>query len=292
MIQTMQILQQSRHLRAIRSHGKHFPSQTSGVKHLHSHSTAISKSFNFNVNTMTTRRNHRTTGTTGALYTNQKSSMMNALKHQQQNINKLQGGMKRFKSTATSQSRNKSTAYSEQSIVNGNVNSNVNVIQSPSSFSRMKEALHVHLLQPRTIAIPRWITPRQFSFNLSEIFGHASFVLISLSYATDDFLYLRIIAVAGSASMLVFSYFHPHGRVLWLPFKWNLLFIAINTYRIGRTFYYKHMELSEEMKKIKHDYFDEMDDVDFAKLISIATEESFGEGDSVCLQVRGIVVCQ
>lgn len=81
--------------------------------------------------------------------------------------------------------------------------------------------------------------------------------------------------------MLAFTYFHPHGRVLWLPFQWNVLFIGINAYRIGRTLYYNSMgnRLSEEMKEIKRDILDVMEMSDFAKLVSIATEETFEDGD-------------
>ena len=92
------------------------------------------------------------------------------------------------------------------------------------------------LLKPRTIPVPRWVSPQHFTATLSEFFGHSSFILVAISYAVDDFLNLRIIAVAGSSVMLLFTYFHPHGRVLWLPFKWNLLFILINSYRIGKVF--------------------------------------------------------
>ena len=72
---------------------------------------------------------------------------------------------------------------------------------------------------PREIPIPRWISPQRHTFTVSECFGHASFFLVAVSYAVDDFLQLRLIAIAGSTAMLVFTYFHPHGRVLWLPFK-------------------------------------------------------------------------
>lgn len=103
--------------------------------------------------------------------------------------------------------------------------------------------------KPRALPIPRWVTPKYYTMTYSECFGHASFILVAASYALDDFLWLRIIAVAGSTSMLVFTYFHPHGRVLWLPFKWNALFIAINSYRIGKVFWDRYMaeQLSEEM---------------------------------------------
>ena len=59
----------------------------------------------------------------------------------------------------------------------------------------------------RTIAFPRWVTPVHQTISISEVFGHASFVLVAISYAVDDFLLLRCIAVVGSTSMLVFTYF-------------------------------------------------------------------------------------
>jgi len=156
-----------------------------------------------------------------------------------------------------------------------------------SNIQQLKDALQIALLQPRTIPIPRWISPRSYSFALSECFGHASFVLVAVSYATDDFLLLRIIAVAGSTCMLFFTYFHPHGRILWLPFQWNVLFILINSYRIGLSLYYKyigHFVLSEDMKNVKKEYFDIMDMSDFVELVSIAEEEVLSDGQIVAFQ--------
>lgn len=51
------------------------------------------------------------------------------------------------------------------------------------------------LYKPRTLAIPRWITPRHFQITATECFGHVSFCLVAISYAVDDFLLLRMIAV-------------------------------------------------------------------------------------------------
>lgn len=142
------------------------------------------------------------------------------------------------------------------------------------------------LLKPRTIPIPRWITPRHSTITLSEIFGHASFVLVASSYAVDDFLTLRIVAVVGSAVMLVFTYFHPHGRVLWLPFKWNCLFIAINSYRIGKVFWYRYQagRLPPDITSLYRKNFYLMDPVDFFSLVSIAKIEEFKADDVIIRQ--------
>lgn len=189
-----------------------------------------------------------------------------------------------YKSPIKRQHRNHST---ESGKKNAEIASETKAI-APSRLDRLLHTIETQLLQPRTLPIPRWITPRSIQFTLSEIFGHASFVLVAVSYATDDFLLLRVIAVAGSTSMLVFAYFHPHGRVLWLPFKWNLLFILINGYRIVKALYYRNVGrfMSSNLKSIKNEYFESMDMVDYAQLIRYAEEEEFEEGDVVVLQGR------
>jgi hypothetical protein len=101
-------------------------------------------------------------------------------------------------------------------------------------------------------------------------------------------LQLRLIAVSGSAAMLVFSYFHPHGRVLWLPFKWNLAFIFINSYRIGKVFLDRYLaeRMSPEMIKFRNDHFFILDPTDFARLIRCAKMEEWKQGDVLVSQVR------
>lgn len=67
--------------------------------------------------------------------------------------------------------------------------------------------LEASMRKTRTIPIPRWITPRHYTITISECFGHSSFLLVAISYAVDDFLMLRCIAVAGSTAMLFSTYF-------------------------------------------------------------------------------------
>mmetsp|Transcript_23425 Transcript_23425/g.33460 ORF Transcript_23425/g.33460 Transcript_23425/m.33460 type:complete len:530 (+) Transcript_23425:267-1856(+) len=146
--------------------------------------------------------------------------------------------------------------------------------------------LNTSLLKPRSIPLPRYISPQHYSFTLSECFGHASFILVAASYATEDFLQLRIMAVFGSGAMLFFTYFHPHGRVLWLPLKWNLLFITLNSYRIGRVLFKRYMadQLPEKWKKFREEHLSSLDAVDFYKLYCIAKEETYEEGEVVMIQ--------
>lgn len=145
-----------------------------------------------------------------------------------------------------------------------------------------KEATSV-FLRPITLPIPRWVTPRHFSFTISELFGHGSFILVAISYAVDDFLMLRIMAVAGSTAMLFFTYFHPHGRVLWLPFKWNMLFIALNSYRIGKVMYENYLseQIPKDLKEFRDAHLPLVEQTDFAKIVSIGTIEHFEPGEII-----------
>ena len=63
---------------------------------------------------------------------------------------------------------------------------------------------------------------------LSELFGHTAFALAATAFLDPDILNLRLLSVASGAATLVFTYFHPVGRPLWLPFGWNVLFMGIN----------------------------------------------------------------
>ena len=157
---------------------------------------------------------------------------------------------------------------------------------SSSSPPSWVEELAIYFRQQRTIPIPRWITPSHQTISLSEILGHSSFVLVAISYAETDFLMLRYFAVVGSTAMLFFTYFHPHGRVLWLPLKWNALFIAINTYRIAKVYVDRHNadNLPPEYMALRDEHFHLMDPVDFAKLVRLGKVEHFDAGDVLVAQ--------
>jgi CRP-like cAMP-binding protein len=143
--------------------------------------------------------------------------------------------------------------------------------------------------KPRTLPIPRWVSPTHSTTTLAEVAGHSSFILVAISYAVEDFLHLRLLAIAGSSVMLFFAYFHPHGRVLWLPFKWNLLFIAINSYRVLKVQVDRFFaeQLSPLMLHTHEHHVYVMDKVDFARLMRLGTVEHFENGGVVVAQDQG-----
>lgn len=157
-----------------------------------------------------------------------------------------------------------------------------------ATFAHYRDALNRYLNKPRTVPIPRWVSPQHATMSLSEAFGHSSFILLAFSYAVDDFVQLRLIAIAGSSAMLVFTYFHPHGRVLWLPFKWNVLFIALNAYRVLKVyvnrFFASHLYLSPLMMHMHEHHFYVMDLADFSRLVNLGNIQYFKAGELVVQQ--------
>lgn len=196
----------------------------------------------------------------------------------------------RFKSTLRNaeQSKSSSSPSSTTTTING-------FSKNHPYHGVFRSRLRSFLLKPRTVPVPRWISPRHITLTLSELCGHSSFLLVAISYAVDDYLQLRILAVAGSTAMLFFAYFHPHGQVLWLPLRWNMLFIAINSYRIGRkltdNFFAERIPI--EFKGIRDDHFSVMDPPDFARLVRAGTIETYAVGDVLVDQVSFVcaVLC-
>ncbi len=195
-------------------------------------------------------------------------------------------GENRLAPTRTGVSRRKKATLAGGSQ-NGVPAAGETVVASESmTFVRFREMVNQYLNQPRTIPIPRWVSPQHATISLSECFGHASFILVAISYAVDDFVQLRVLAIAGSSVMLVFTYFHPHGRVLWLPFKWNVLFIALNAYRVLKIHIDRFFasQLSPLLMHMHDHHFYVMDIADFARLCRIGHIEHFMKGELLVQQ--------
>eukprot|EP00536_Pseudo-nitzschia_multiseries_P018440 jgi/Psemu1/228984/e_gw1.2534.2.1 len=86
--------------------------------------------------------------------------------------------------------------------------------------------------------------------------------------------------------MLVFAYFHPHGRVLWLPFRWNCVFVALNSWRVAGVLLdrYRSGCLGPDLDRMYDHHFAVLEKAGFAKLVRLGTLETYEEGDPVLEQ--------
>lgn len=119
--------------------------------------------------------------------------------------------------------------------------------------------------------------------------GHGAFVLSGLSFLLTDMLWLRAIASASCALAIAFNYFHPVGRVLWLPIYWNVTYVLVNLAFIGQIINERYVRLSDEHRVIYNAHFlRAMPEADFRRLANLgAIEHVPADGERRQLLQRG-----
>lgn len=146
-----------------------------------------------------------------------------------------------------------------------------------STLKRKKLLLRAAMTKKRKIVLqpPAFIGSdpiRLPMFNLSELAGHGSFVFLALSYLENDFLNLRLYAFSGITLSILFQYYREIP--LWIPIRWNALFLLINTVMIGLLIKKQSdaANMTEDQKKLYEQCFRNkgMSQVDFFHLISMA----------------------
>jgi len=135
--------------------------------------------------------------------------------------------------------------------------------------------------------------------SISELFGHSAFLTLALSFSFQDILSLRLCSLLSGISMAVFNFYHPNGKPLYLPLRWNLLFIFVNTYMIILILVnlWKSQKLGRYEMKMFEQNFDltGMNLVDFRKLCLAGELTKMKKGDflteqgTLCHHVRLII---
>jgi len=164
-------------------------------------------------------------------------------------------------------------------------------------FWRYEGSLSEFLRKPRQ-PIGRRSTDK-VETSISELFGHSAFLTLALSFSFQDILSLRLCSLLSGISMAVFNFYHPNGKPLYLPLRWNLLFIFVNTYMIILILVnlWKSQQLGRYEKKMFEQNFDltGMNLVDFRKLCLAGELTKMKKGDflteqgTLCHHVRLII---
>jgi len=98
---------------------------------------------------------------------------------------------------------------------------------SCSSSTSVRRPSHNKLLDNESPFMNRKRTwPLIGTMSLSDAAGNASFVLGLLAFARTDMLELRSLALGGTALQIAFQFYRISP--LWIPIRWNFLFLAIN----------------------------------------------------------------
>jgi len=164
-------------------------------------------------------------------------------------------------------------------------------------FWRYDGTLSEFLRKPRQPIGPR--SSNKVETSISELFGHGAFLTLALSFSFQDILSLRLCSLLSGISMAVFNFYHPNGKPLYLPLRWNLLFIFVNTYMIILILVnlWKSQQLGRYEMKMFEQNFDltGMNLVDFRKLCLAGELTKMKKGDflteqgTLCYHVRLII---
>ena len=152
------------------------------------------------------------------------------------------------------------------------------------------------MVRSRTATLPS-IGPVRWT--MAEAAGHGAFMALALSYAEKDVLSLRVYACSGIILNSLFQYYR--ATPLWIPLRWNVLFLIINSAMIFISLKERNEAeyVPEEMKRLYNTVFKRlgMSKVDFMHMMKFAKMETVdrgeflvrrgGERDSLYLVQRG-----
>lgn len=124
---------------------------------------------------------------------------------------------------------------------------------------------------------------RRLQFKWTNICGHGAFLYLAVSYMETDFWNLRLYATGGIVLSMFFQYYRP--QPLWIPIKWNVIFLVINAVMIAQI-YYEYMtaeNITQEQKSIYTNMFRDlgMNAVSYFRLISCAERVTLEKGEAL-----------
>jgi hypothetical protein len=110
--------------------------------------------------------------------------------------------------------------------------------------------------------------------------------MLAISYTETDVLMLRLYAAAGVSLSIVFQYYR--AQPLYLPIRWNFLFLLINMVMMGALLKqrFEAAGIPDEQKKLYATFFQEkgMHSVEFMQLMSIAKRKEYAKGEYLAKQ--------
>jgi hypothetical protein len=150
------------------------------------------------------------------------------------------------------------------------------------AFDKFKQ----FMIKPRVLTIPFVKNTDLLSFTLSNLAGHGAFVCLALSYLESDFMSLRVYAASGISLSIIFQYYRE--KPLWIPIRWNALFLTINAIMIMLLLKDENAakQIPEEQKQIYERVFQSkgMKPVDFLHLMSRARRVCLAKGQKIVVE--------
>ena len=146
------------------------------------------------------------------------------------------------------------------------------------SVRRRRILIRGAMIRRRMIKIPLRASPEIISF--SDLCGHGAFV----SYLSSDITYLRMSAVSGIMLSVIFQYYRE--KPLWIPIRWNAIFLITNIVLLIQLFKEANDadNLPEEQKQLFLEVFKDLGNmkmVDVLHLMMIANRKEFVSGSNI-----------
>ena len=131
---------------------------------------------------------------------------------------------------------------------------------------------------------------RSFKYQLTNLAGHGSFIMLALGYLESDFLHLRAYAFTGITLSIIFQYYRE--KPLWIPIRWNSLFLLINGVMIYLLLNEEDSlsNLPVEMQHLYQNVFSKrgMKPLEFRYLMTIAKKQELKKGDRIATENKPI----
>jgi len=114
----------------------------------------------------------------------------------------------------------------------------------------------------------------------ADVPGHASYLLIAISYWLTSIFWLRVMAVFGLA--LEILYFRMSGGAMHTGIGWDVVFIAINLFQIYRLIA-EHLRLRHmhELHLLSQGAFCRLSRKQLARLVTAGTWRTFDPGTQI-----------
>jgi CRP-like cAMP-binding protein len=153
-----------------------------------------------------------------------------------------------------------------------------------TGFKRSRLLLRGYLIRQQMFFNP--VTRKYTKMSISDLAGHGAFLSLAVSYTETDIYLLRVYAVSGVALSMIFQFYRE--KPLYLPLKWNWVFLTINIAMIARILKQERdaARIPDEQKRLYVKLFQEkgMHSVEFMRLMAAATRTELVPGEYLAKQ--------
>jgi CRP-like cAMP-binding protein len=133
------------------------------------------------------------------------------------------------------------------------------------------------------LTLPFGIGAKNWNYSFSDLCGHGAFLMLGLSYLETEIFNLRLFAASGITLSIIFQYYRENP--LWIPIRWNTMFLFINGVMIAHILKEEHdvQNIPQEQMQLYNTIFKNrgMKPVDFLHLMSIAQRHELKKGEKL-----------